>query len=150
MPGIILCLQSKFLHGWRFPGLRLRPVANLLAKLPESWCLCLKYLSYRQQGQGRKWSPGFRSPKFAQAPRASTPAPAARPQLRFPGRRWQRQGPEKAGRVEWRARRRQETEARCLTGSSVNGIFPGKDTGVGCHFLLQGIFLTQHLLHLLH
>ena len=21
--------------------------------------------------------------------------------------------------------------------------FPGKDTGVGCHFLLQGIFLTQ-------
>ena len=38
----------------------------------------------------------------------------------------------------------------CLSGSSVNGIFPGKDTGVGCHFLLQGIFLTQHLLHLLH
>ena len=32
--------------------------------------------------------------------------------------------------------------------------FPGKNTGVGCHFLLQGIFLTQgsnlHLLHLLH
>ena len=31
---------------------------------------------------------------------------------------------------------------------------PGKNTGVGCHFLLQGIFLTQrsnlHLLHLLH
>ena len=31
--------------------------------------------------------------------------------------------------------------------------FPGKDTGVGCHFLLQGIFLTQGLnpclLHLL-
>ena len=29
--------------------------------------------------------------------------------------------------------------------------FPGKSTGVGCHFLLQGIFLTQglnpHLLH---
>ena len=28
---------------------------------------------------------------------------------------------------------------------------PGKNTGVGCHFLLQGIFLTQgsnqHLLH---
>ena len=23
--------------------------------------------------------------------------------------------------------------------------FPGKDTGVGCHFLLQGIFLTQGL-----
>ena len=42
----------------------------------------------------------------------------------------------------------------CLSGSSVNGIFPGKDTGVGCHFLLQGIFLAQgsnqHLLHLLH
>ena len=31
----------------------------------------------------------------------------------------------------------------CLSGSSVNGIFPGKDTGVGCHFLLQGIFPTQ-------
>ena len=31
---------------------------------------------------------------------------------------------------------------------------PSKNTGVGCHFLLQGIFLTQgsnpHLLHLLH
>ena len=23
--------------------------------------------------------------------------------------------------------------------------FPGKNTGVGCHFLLQGIFLTQRL-----
>ena len=34
------------------------------------------------------------------------------------------------------------------------GDFPGKDTGVGCHALLQGIFLTQglklHLFHLLH
>ena len=32
--------------------------------------------------------------------------------------------------------------------------FPGKDSGVGCHFLLQGIFLTQQsnprLLRLLH
>ena len=32
--------------------------------------------------------------------------------------------------------------------------FSNKNTGVGCHFLLQGIFLTQgsnpHLLHLLH
>ena len=32
--------------------------------------------------------------------------------------------------------------------------FPGKNTGVGCHALLQGIFLTQrwnpHLLRLLH
>ena len=31
--------------------------------------------------------------------------------------------------------------------------FPGKDTGVGCHFLLQGIFPTQgpnpHLLRLI-
>ena len=31
---------------------------------------------------------------------------------------------------------------------------PGENTGVGCHFLLQGIFLTQrsnpHLLHFLH
>ena len=39
-------------------------------------------------------------------------------------------------------------------GSSVHGICPGKNTGVGCHFLLKGIFLTQrsnlHLLHLLH
>ena len=31
------------------------------------------------------------------------------------------------------------------------GDSPGKNTGVGCHFLLQGIFLTQGLnLHLLH
>ena len=37
-------------------------------------------------------------------------------------------------------------------GSSVHGDFPGKNTGVGCHALLQGIFLTQgstpHLLQL--
>ena len=30
-----------------------------------------------------------------------------------------------------------------LPGSSVHGIFPGNSTGVDCHFLLQGIFLTQ-------
>ena len=30
-----------------------------------------------------------------------------------------------------------------LPGSSVRGTFPGKDTGVGRYFLLQGIFLTQ-------
>ena len=39
-------------------------------------------------------------------------------------------------------------------GSSVHGIFSGKNAGVGCHFLLQGIFPTQGsnlcLLHLLH
>ena len=38
-------------------------------------------------------------------------------------------------------------------GSSIQGI-PGKNTGVGCHALLQGIFLTKgsntHLLSLLH
>ena len=30
-----------------------------------------------------------------------------------------------------------------LPDSSVHGIFSGKSTGVGCHWLLQGIFLTQ-------
>ena len=39
-------------------------------------------------------------------------------------------------------------------GSSVHGDSPGKNTGVGCHALLQGIFPTQgsnpHLLCLLH
>ena len=39
-------------------------------------------------------------------------------------------------------------------GSSVYGHSPDKNTGVGCHALLQGIFLTQgltpHLLCLLH
>ena len=36
-------------------------------------------------------------------------------------------------------------------GPSVHGIFPGKDTGAGCHFLLHGIFPTQELnLGLLH
>ena len=39
-------------------------------------------------------------------------------------------------------------------GFSVHGILPGKNTGTGCHFLLQGIFPTQglnpRLLHLLH
>ena len=32
-----------------------------------------------------------------------------------------------------------------LRGSSVHGFFPGKSTGVGCHFLLLGIFPTQGL-----
>ena len=39
-------------------------------------------------------------------------------------------------------------------GSSVHGHSPGKNTGVGCHALLHGIFPTQgsnpHLLCLLH
>ena len=30
-----------------------------------------------------------------------------------------------------------------LPGSSVHGDSPGENTGVGCHALLQGIFLTQ-------
>ena len=29
------------------------------------------------------------------------------------------------------------------SGASVHGISPGKNTGVGCHFFLLGIFLTQ-------
>ena len=41
-----------------------------------------------------------------------------------------------------------------LPGSFCAWDFPDKNTGVGCHFLLQGIFLTQesnsHLLHRLH
>ena len=37
-----------------------------------------------------------------------------------------------------------------LPGSSVHGYFPGKSTGVGCHFLFQRIFPTQGSnLHLL-
>ena len=36
-------------------------------------------------------------------------------------------------------------------GSSVHGIFPGKNGGMGCHFLLQEVFPTQgsnpHLLY---
>ena len=36
-------------------------------------------------------------------------------------------------------------------GSSVHGDSPGKNTGLGCHTLLQGIFPTQGMnLHLLH
>ena len=39
-------------------------------------------------------------------------------------------------------------------GSSVHGIYQAQNTGVGCHFLPQGIFPTQgsnpSLLHLLH
>ena len=30
-----------------------------------------------------------------------------------------------------------------LPGCSVPGLFPGKNTGMGCHFLLQGIIPTQ-------
>ena len=37
----------------------------------------------------------------------------------------------------WRARGLQPARPLCLWDS------PGKNTGVGCHFLLQGIFLTQ-------
>ena len=41
-----------------------------------------------------------------------------------------------------------------LPASSVHGTFPGKNTGAGCHFQVQGIFPTQglnpRLLHLLH
>ena len=38
-----------------------------------------------------------------------------------------------------------------LPGSSIHGIFPGKNTGEGCHFLLHGIFPSQGLnLGLLH
>ena len=41
-----------------------------------------------------------------------------------------------------------------VPGSSVHGDSPGKNTGVGCHALLQGILLTQEsnlrLLCLLH
>ena len=41
-----------------------------------------------------------------------------------------------------------------LPWSSIHGDSPGKNTGVDCHFLLQGIFPTQglnpHLLSLLH
>ena len=32
-----------------------------------------------------------------------------------------------------------------LQGSSIHGNFPGKNTGVGYHALLQGILLTQGL-----
>jgi len=39
-------------------------------------------------------------------------------------------------------------------GSSIREFIPGKNTGEGCHFLLQGIFLTQilnpFLLYILH
>ena len=42
----------------------------------------------------------------------------------------------------------------CLLGFSVHKIFPSKNPGVGCHFPLQGIFLTKgsnpRLLFLLH
>ena len=34
---------------------------------------------------------------------------------------------------------------RSPPGSSVRGILPGKDTGVGCHALLKGTFPTQGL-----
>ena len=39
----------------------------------------------------------------------------------------------------------------CSPPGSYPWHFPDRNTGVGCHFLLQGIFLTQGLnLHLLH
>ena len=32
-----------------------------------------------------------------------------------------------------------------LPGFTVHGSFPGKNAGVGCHFLLQGVFSTQRM-----
>ena len=48
----------------------------------------------------------------------------------------------------------QDPTDHSLPGSSIHGDSPGKNTGVGCHALLQGIFQTQgskaRLLCLLH
>ena len=53
----------------------------------------------------------------------------------------------------WKKEKESEVTQPCLTlcnpmdcslpGSSIYEIFPGKSSGVGCHFLLQGIFPTQ-------
>ena len=40
-----------------------------------------------------------------------------------------------------------EPKESSLPGSSVHGVSPGKNTGVSCHALLQGIFLTQRSNH---
>ena len=53
--------------------------------------------------------------------------------------------------MKWRSEVTQSCLTLCdpmdcsLPGSSIHCFFPGKNTGVGCHFLLQGIFLTQGL-----
>ena len=39
-----------------------------------------------------------------------------------------------------------QTHVEAITPANINkGESPGKNTGVGCHALLQGIFLTQGL-----
>ena len=38
-----------------------------------------------------------------------------------------------------------ESGAWCAAGSFVHGDSPGKNNGVGCHALFQGIFPTQRL-----
>ena len=43
----------------------------------------------------------------------------------------------------WGPGGRQPTRLLCLWDFLLLWDFPGKDTGVGCHFLLQGIFPTQ-------
>ena len=55
--------------------------------------------------------------------------------------------------ISWLKESESETAQSCpalcnpmdcsLLGSSIHGIFPSKSTGVGCHFLLQGIFPNQ-------
>ena len=39
----------------------------------------------------------------------------------------------------------QDPADHSLLGSSIHGDSPGKNTGIGCHVLLQGIFLNQGL-----
>ena len=67
--------------------------------------------------------------------------------------KWEKKVRKVSGDIIWRAKSRSGgglVAKSCLTlvtpcgppGSSVRGDSPGRNTGVGCHFLLQGIFST--------
>ena len=99
----------------------------------------------QSDGKGRAWKPGAQAPgQAAGVPGAAGSLPGAG--VGLPGQR-----PRSEGRV---TSQEAETQAHVLLENFIHHLVaprrllrpwdsPGKHTGMGCHFLLQGIFLTQ-------
>ena len=115
---------------------------------------------FPQTGLGRWWSciyTGIQGGASLPFPASATPSQLLIPAFGAPegtknDQNWKNTRP---GRVEWKAGvdqwdslKMQENVGGPHWNTTMEVIhqsqdFPGKDTGVGCHFLLQGIFLTQ-------